>query len=189
MADYQEDIDQCLYVLNAGGVILYPTDTVWGLGCDATNANAVSKIFSIKKRSEAKSLIVLLANMQELTKYTGQDILPIELFLNQTSDPVTVIYEGAKNLASNAIHQDGTVGIRITKDPFCQDLIKAFGKPIVSTSANLSGNTTPAIFAEVEESIKKQVDYAVKYRQGENTRNQPSRIVKLSGTGELIFLR
>ena len=144
--DFTADINNCLQVLNAGGLILYPTDTIWGIGCDATNAAAVRKVFALKKRPEAKSLIVLVADERDVLKYISQPDLRIFDFLKTVDKPTTVIYEDAIGLADNLINKDGTVAIRLVNETFCRHLVKRFRKPIVSTSANISGQPGPRSF-------------------------------------------
>ncbi|HEY4208578.1 MAG TPA: L-threonylcarbamoyladenylate synthase, partial [Puia sp.] len=176
--DFQNDIEHCLSTLQAGGLILYPTDTIWGLGCDATNAGAVKKIFTLKQRAEAKSLIVLMADQRDVLKYTSQPDLRVFDFLHTVKKPTTVIYEGPVGLADNLTGPEGTVAIRLVEDPFCRHLIKRFRKPIVSTSANISGLPAPAFFGEIDDQIKKGVDMIVQYRQNDIIPRQPSAIVK-----------
>ena len=187
--DFQFDIEQAVDALRKGGLILYPTDTIWGIGCDATNADAVQKVFALKKRAEAKSMIVLLADERDVLKYTSQPDLRVFDFLKSRHKPTTVIYEGAIGLAPNLIHADGTAAIRLVKDPFCRHLIKRFRKPVVSTSANFSEKPSPRYFADVSEEIKRKVDYVVRYRQDDNTIHQPSSIVKWNKDGAPGFIR
>ena len=167
MIEFAKDIEQCLAVLHAGGVILYPTDTVWGLGCDATNAAAVEKIFSIKQRPEAKSMIVLLADERDVLQYVAAPDLAVFDYLDTVSKPTTVVYEQwIIGLAENLLAADGSAGIRIVKETFCKHLIKRFRKPLVSTSANISGEPrTRNVFYRSRTAIKAAVDYVVEYRQ------------------------
>lgn len=183
------DIEESLSALNNGGLILYPTDTVWGLGCDATNAAAVAKIYALKKRQDGKSMIVLLADEKDISKYVTQPDPKIFDYIKGIHKPTTFIYEGGINLATNMIQDDGTVGIRITKDPFCRQLINRFGKPLVSTSANISGYPAPALFEDVDLEIKSGVDYIVQHRQDDVTAASPSAIVKLNADGSLTIIR
>jgi L-threonylcarbamoyladenylate synthase len=156
----QKEIESAIEVLKQGGIILYPTDTIWGIGCDATNPDAVEKIIKLKQRNN-KSFIVLVDNINELGKYI-KDVPDIAYDLIEVSDkPLTVILNGAKNLASNVINKDGSVGIRVVNHPFCQQLIRKFRKPIVSTSANVSGKSSPMSFDEIDNQIKSGVDYIV----------------------------
>lgn len=187
--EFQEDIENALKTLQSGGVILYPTDTIWGLGCDATNPNAVEKIYRIKQRIESKSLIILINSFEQLDNYV--DKIPEVAYdlLKCIENPVTVIYSNAKNLASNVIAGDGTIGIRIVKEEFCINLISRFGKPIVSTSANISGEESPVIFSHISKEIISNVDYIVKYRQETFSQSKPSTIIRLMETGEYIIIR
>lgn len=187
--EFQDDIDEAVDVLRAGGLILYPTDTIWGLGCDATNSDAVQKIFALKKRAETKSMIVLLADERDVLKYITQPDLRVFDFLKTRNKPTTVIYEGATGFAANLIPADGTAAIRLTRDPFCRHLIKRLRKPVVSTSANISGMPSPKYFTDVAEEIKSKVDYVVRYRQHDNTACEPSSIVKWNKEGIPEFIR
>ena len=187
--NFNPDIGAALKVLHSGGLILYPTDTVWGIGCDATNETAVSKVFKLKNRPDEKSMIVLLANESEIGIYVSQAHPTIFDYIKGVSKPTTVIYDGARGLAKNLINKDGTIAIRIVKDAFCKKLIVAFGKPIVSTSANLSGYPAPAIFNEIDTLIKKGVNYIVQHRQDDLREALPSAIVKwntIDGTAIVI---
>lgn len=183
MADFSEDIEQCLKILNQGGTILYPTDTVWGLGCDATNAQAVEKIYQIKERPANKSMIVLVADERDVLQYVSGLDLQVFDYLKEMQRPTTVIYEGAVGLADNVINSDGSVAIRIVKDTFCKHLIKRFRRPLVSTSANISGEAAAGIFNQIPDTIKQRVDYIVKYRQEETALAEPSSIVKWGKNG------
>ncbi len=185
--DFSADIESCLQVLQAGGIILYPTDTVWGLGCDATNAAAVEKIFALKQRPGAKSMIVLLADERDLLQYVAAPDLQVFDYLDSVAKPTTVVYDGIIGLAENLLSADGSAGIRIVKEDFCKHLIKRFRKPIVSTSANTSGAATPADFAAISSGIKQGVDYIVNYRQQDRAPAEPSAVVKwTNGQVEVI---
>jgi L-threonylcarbamoyladenylate synthase len=183
------DIEESLNVLHAGGLILYPTDTVWGIGCDATNAAAVAKIYLLKKRKDGKSMIVLLENEIDIPKYVTQPDPKVYDYIKGIHKPTTFIYEGGIDLAENMIQEDGTVAIRITNDPFCKQLIKSFGKPVVSTSANISGYPPPVFFEDIDIEIKNGVDYIVQHRQDDLTESVPSAIVKLNADGSLTIIR
>lgn len=183
------DIENCLEVLRNGGVILYPTDTVWGLGCDATNESAVEKIYRIKRRNEEKSMIILLAHEEDIIKYTDQPEPVIFDYIKDVHKPTTVIYESAKGLAGNIVNKDGSIGIRIVQDNFCQKLIVQFGKPIVSTSSNISGYPPPAFFPDIDIEIKNGVDYIVQHRQDDLIAAMPSTVVKLGKDGKIIIIR
>ena len=186
---FKNDVEQCLTVLKNGGIILYPTDTVWGIGCDATNEIAVAKIYALKNRIESKSMIILVAEESEILQYTTPQTNQIYDYLKGIHKPVTVIYPNAKNLAKNIINTDGTVGIRIVKDDFCKALIHAFGKPIVSTSSNVSGYPTPGLFSDIDIQIKNGVDYVVKYRQEDDQAVSPSTIIKINDHGNIDIIR
>jgi len=185
----KEDIENCLKVLNEGGIILYPTDTIWGIGCDATNESAVKRIFDIKKRNDQKSLLVLLDNPGKIPSYVGE-VPDIAWDLIELSEkPLTIIYSDAKNLATNLIAEDSSIGIRIANDQFCQKLIQRFKKPIVSTSANISGESAPANFSEISDEVIQSVDYVVEWRQDDYTKAQASGIIKLKPNGEVQIIR
>jgi L-threonylcarbamoyladenylate synthase len=188
MSDYTNDIEKCLATLKSGGTILYPTDTIWGIGCDATNAEAVAKIYAIKKRDEKKSMIILLANIADIENYAQAPDENIKSLIANTERPLTIIYPAAKNLAANLINEDGTIAIRVVKDAFCEYLIKAFGKPIVSTSANISGEETAKHFGEISTEIKTSVDYIVEQRQKERGNTAASKIVKWDGD-KIVVIR
>lgn len=184
-----EDLLKALEVLKSGGIIIYPTDTIWGMGCDATNAEAVSRIYEIKKRIDSKSMLVLLDVPGKLNNYV-REVPDIAWDLIELSvKPLTIIYDGALNLASNLLAEDGSIGIRITNETFSKKLIERFKKPIVSTSANISGKPSPALFSEIEEAVLLQADYVVRYRQADTTRSKPSGIVKIKTNGEIKVIR
>jgi len=176
--NFETDIEKCLAVLKSGGLVLYPTDTVWGIGCDATNEKAVEKIYRLKKRSDNKSMIVLVADEKDVLQHVAAPDLSVFDYLEKTSKPTTVIFNGALGLAENICAADGSVAIRICKEAFCKALIKRFRKPIVSTSANISGMQTPKNFKEITEGIKNGVDYIVQYRQDDDTIAESSSVIK-----------
>ena len=163
----EEEIVQALKILKDGGVILYPTDTIWGLGCDATNKDAIQKIYNIKQRKESKALITLVSDKKMLKKLT--DCIPD---IDITSEPTTVIYQNIKGLSYNLLAEDGTAAIRIIQDNFCNQLIKKFGKAIVSTSANISGTMSPKQFSDINDDIINNVDYIVNLRKKERRENR-----------------
>lgn len=175
---FENDIVQCLKVLREGGLILYPTDTVWGIGCDATNLQAVEKVYQLKNRPGAKALIVLVAGEREILQYVASPDLSLFDFLAQQQKPTTVIYDGAIGFADNLPAEDGSIAIRICNENFCRHLIRRFRKPIVSTSANISGKPAPIHFAEIDEDIKNGVDYVVQYRQDDRNPAAPSSIIR-----------
>jgi L-threonylcarbamoyladenylate synthase len=187
--DFNNDIEHCLSTLHKGGLILYPTDTIWGIGCDATNADAVKKIFALKKRNESKSLIVLMSGERDVLKYVSQPDLRIFDFLKTVKKPTTVIYEGAIGLAENLINNDGTIAIRIVSEIFCKHLIKRFRKPIVSTSANISGEEAPQFFNGINKQIKDGADYIVHYRRDDITPKEPSSIVRWNKDASITIIR
>ena len=187
--DFSSDLEICLKVLHAGGIILYPTDTVWGIGCDATNTSAVKKIFQLKNREESKSMIVLLADDRDLIQYVAHVDLAVFNYLDTVTKPTTVIYDGAIGLAENLVASDGSIAIRIVKEDFCRHLIKRFRKPIVSTSANIAGEKTPANFSEITDEIKSGVDYIVNYRQDDISPKQASSVVRWNEKNGATILR
>lgn len=185
----QTDIKKALEILKSGGVILYPTDTIWGIGCDATNADAVKRVYEIKQRTDNKAMLVLLENPNRLNSYVDE-VPEVAWDLIDTNDkPMTIVYPGAKNLASNLVGEDKTIGIRITSEEFTSQLIQRFRKPIVSTSANVSGAPSPANFNEISSEIINAVDYVVTYRQEETAPASASSIIKLGVGGEIKILR
>ena len=184
-----EDLDRIFGVLYAGGTILYPTDTIWGIGCDATNETAVKKIFEIKKRPDAKSMIVLVDSEKMLFQYAG-NFPDVALDIIRASDkPITIIYPEVYGIANCLIAEDGSAGIRITDDKFCVSIIKKFSRPIVSTSANLSGMPWPKSFKDIDTEIVKAVDYVVKWRQDDRSASKPSGIIKVWTDGSIKIIR
>jgi L-threonylcarbamoyladenylate synthase len=186
--DFTPDVENCLITLRSGGLILYPTDTIWGIGCDATNAAAVKKIYELKKRPESKSLIVLMADEKDLLRYVTQPDLQVLGYLRTTSKPTTVIYKDPVGLADNLAGADGTIAIRLVKDDFCRHLVKRLRKPIVSTSANISGEPAPASFSGITDAVKQGVDYIVQYRQDDESPKQASAVIQWVN-GKITVLR
>jgi L-threonylcarbamoyladenylate synthase len=176
--DFETDIISCLEVLQKGGLILYPTDTVWGIGCDATNAAAVEKIYALKQRPGRKAMVVLVADERDILQFTASPDPMIFDYLEKTTRPTTVIYENALGLAENLPAEDGSIAIRICRDEFCRHLIHRFRKPLVSTSANLSGRPAPRNFQSVEPVIKNGVDHIVRHRQDDLQESTPSAIIR-----------
>ncbi|MEP6950096.1 MAG: L-threonylcarbamoyladenylate synthase [Ginsengibacter sp.] len=189
LSNFENDRISSLKTLKSGGIILYPTDTIWGIGCDATNANAVRKIYLLKKREEKKSMIILLAEKNEIKNYVLHPSEKIIDFLSEQKKPTTAIFNNAINLPGELINEDGSIAVRIVKDDFCQMLIRQLNAPLLSTSANISGEHHPEIFNEINEVIKNGVDYVVQYRQNEMGEHQPSSIVRLNGLGEIEKIR
>ena len=183
------EVIKAVEILSSGGVILYPTDTIWGLGCDPTNAEAVQRIYGIKQRSDSKNMLVLVSGWEMLSHYI--ESVPEKAFeiIDSATKPTTIIYPGARNLAPNLIAEDGSLGIRITTDPFCMKLLERFGRPIVSTSANISGAASPGVFKEISPSLIEQVDHVVQKRQNESKTGVSSRIFKLDKEGNIKLIR
>ena len=185
----REEIRKACEVLQKGGVILYPTDTVWGIGCDATNEEAVKRVYEIKRRADSKAMLVLVDSDVKVDFYV-KDVPEVAWDLIQyATKPLTVIYDDARNLASNLIGEDGSVGIRVTSEEFSKQLCFRFRKAIVSTSANISGQPAPASFSEIQDEIKQAVDYIVGYRQDEPAGAKPSSILKLGKGGVIKIIR
>lgn len=178
MTDFLSDIEHCLKALHEGEVILYPTDTIWGLGCDATNAAAVEKLLTIKGKPPNKGLIVLLASERDVLQYVASPDLEVFDYLEATSKPTTVIYDHGLNVADNVLNSDGSIAIRLVKDEFCRHLIKRFRKPVVSTSANIHGQPSPQNFLAISSQIKMLVKYVVKFGRQDEKVNEPSIIIR-----------
>lgn len=189
MKEFEEDIRKSVAVLREGGVILYPTDTVWGLGCDATNREAVDKVFRIKSRSGSKSLIILVNGIGMLERYVKAIPQTAMDLINVSDSPLTIIYPEGRNLAEGVCGEDGSVGIRICNEPFCNELITRFRKPVVSTSANTSGHPAPGCFDDIEEEITGSVGYCVGYRQDDRQKHAPSPVISIDKNGVLRILR
>ena len=200
----KEDLQEALRVLRDGGIIVYPTDTVWGIGCDATNAEAVAKIYALKQREDSKSMLVLLDSAAKLDYYV--DVLPTAQMLldvqgdngqctkengqcTKESKPMTIIYPNARHLAPNLVAEDGSIGIRITNEPFSQALCAQLKRPLVSTSANISGHPTAHFFHEIEEAILNGADYVCRFRRDDETPHEPSTIIKVNADGSFIIIR
>ena len=188
MDNFKKDIESCFETLNNGGLILYPTDTVWGIGCDATNTAAVAKIYALKKRADSKTMICLVGNDFMLEQYV--DNVPDVAFdiIDIATKPTTIVYDNPKKIANNLIASDNTLAIRVATDKFCKYLIQKFKKPIVSTSANLSGQPTPICFKEISNDILKGVDYVVNLER-DKQKSKPSSIIKLSNDGIVKVIR
>jgi L-threonylcarbamoyladenylate synthase len=185
----KNEVEKALEVVKAGGIILYPTDTIWGIGCDATNEESVQKVMALKGRSASKSLIVLVDNDTKLASYVREIPDVAYDLIEYAENPLTIVYSNAKNLAPGVINEDGSVGIRVVKHNFCQQLIQRFRLPIVSTSANISGEPAPKNFSEVSQEIIDGVDYVVNLEQEVSEEKTPSTIMKLSPDGLFTFIR
>lgn len=183
------EINKTLQIIEDGGIILYPTDTIWGIGCDATNAVAIKKIYDLKQRDDSKSLIILLAEAKDIFQYVANPHPDIIHIIKTFDRPTTVIYEQAIGLPDNLVNKDGSIAIRITKDPFCKSLIKRLRKPLISTSANISGQPSPQAFDQIEDAIKNGVDYIVDHRKEERNDVPPSRILKILSDGSINVIR
>lgn len=187
--DFSDDIKNSLIILRQGGIILYPTDTIWGIGCDATSSSAVEKIFKIKSRSESKSLLVLVDDEQMIERYVREVPEIVYELIAVTDTPLTIIYQNGKNLATGVCSEDGSIGIRICHDEFCQELIRQFRKPIVSTSANFSGKPSPQNFSEIEQSLIDSAGYVVKYRQDDRRKYSASPVISVELNGVIKIIR
>jgi len=186
---FEDDLEQCILTLTDGGVILYPTDTIWGLGCDAHNEKAIRRIYEIKKRPLQNPFIILVHSEAMLLKYVEEvPEIAFELIEN-TQQPLTLIFPKAKRLSRFVCGQDGSIAIRVVNEPFCKALISTLKKPIVSTSANVSGHPNPAIFSEISQYIKNAADYVVQYRQNDTTPSQPSSIIKILSDNTIEKIR
>jgi L-threonylcarbamoyladenylate synthase len=182
-------IEKAVSALNEGGVILYPTDTIWGLGCDATNEDAVQRVYRIKDRTDAKSMLVLVDRFALISQYVEAIPEMAQEIIEITDQPLTIIYPQARNLASNLIAEDGSIGIRICQAPICQKLIRQFGRPIVSTSANKSGHPPPVRFSDIESLIIKEVDCIIEGKGWQSRFNKPSPIIKLGMDNQIQIIR
>ena len=182
-------VAQALAVVLKGGIILYPTDTIWGIGCDATNSDAVKRIYSLKNREEKKSMIILVDDLNMLAQYVSEPSPKLLSYISSAEKPTTAIFKNAINLPGTLINEDGSIAIRIPKDDFCIQLIHQFQKPLISTSANISGEKSPQNFSEISVEIKNGVDYIVQHRQNDYSKNTPSTIIKLNTMDEIEFIR
>ncbi|MDR3194194.1 MAG: threonylcarbamoyl-AMP synthase [Tannerella sp.] len=184
-----EDLKGACDVLRRGGLVLYPTDTIWGIGCDATDAGAVQRVYALKQRADRKAMIVLLDSPAKLEAYVEEVPAVAWDLMEVAVQPLTIVYAGARNVASNLPGEDGSLGVRITKEAFSSQLCRMFRKPVVSTSANVSGQPAPALFREIAEEIRTGVDYVVHYRRDETTPAKPSGILKLGAGGLVQVIR
>jgi L-threonylcarbamoyladenylate synthase len=189
LKNFDNDIINAIKVLKDGGIILYPTDTVWGIGCNATNLNALKKIYQLKKREEKKTMIILLAHKNDIENYVLHPSKKIIDFISTQKEPTTAIFNNANNLPDELINEDGSIAIRIVKDTFCETLLQRLHQPLVSTSANISGDATPGNFDTINVQIKNGVDYIVQHRRHELEKRQPSSIIKLNSNNEIETIR
>ncbi|MBE6269019.1 MAG: threonylcarbamoyl-AMP synthase [Bacteroidaceae bacterium] len=189
MGTIADEAKRAIEVMRKGGVILYPTDTVWGIGCDATNEEAVKRIYEIKKRTDNKAMLLLVDSPDRIVRYVSKIPHVAWDLMELTTKPLTIIYDGARNLAPSLVAEDGSIGIRVTAELFSKELCYRFQKAVVSTSANISGEPTPRYFAEIDPEIIEAVDYVVKYRHLEKGSPKPSSIIKLTEKGEVTVIR
>jgi L-threonylcarbamoyladenylate synthase len=187
--EMEDDLTRALEILRGGGTILYPTDTIWGIGCDATSDEAVRKVFAIKKREDTRQMLILMDDPLNIGSYVKNVPDLAYSLIESAQRPLSIIFQGAVNLAPSLISADTTIGIRVVRDGFCRELIRRHGRPVVSTSANISGNPPPANFASIDDQIKVSVDYIVKWRQDDERLSGPSDIIKFGEEGEIIKIR
>jgi L-threonylcarbamoyladenylate synthase len=185
----EEEIKKAIEILRRGGIILYPTDTVWGIGCDATNYSAIEKIYALKQRKDKNSMLVLTDSPQNVTNYVSRMPYAAEQLLEVADKPLTLILDNGCGVAVNLLPEDGTIGIRAVKHEFCQRLIRALHKPMVSTSANISGEATPKSFEAISAEIKNGVDMIISTRFEGNPTRKPSSIIKVSNDNEIKVIR
>ena len=188
MTDQQVEIEKALTALKRGGIILYPTDTVWGIGCDATNADAIDKIFALKQREESKSMICLVSDFKMLQQYVEEVPEVAYDILKYATKATTIIYDRPLRVAENLIAEDNTLAIRVVRDPFCGKLIRKLKRPLVSTSANISGMPTPKHFKEIDQQILEGVDYVVNLPL-QNKGAKPSSIIKIGNDSTVKIIR
>ena len=189
MIEFEHEIERVVEIVKSGKIILYPTDTIWGIGCDATNANAVQKIYKLKRREEKKSLIILVNGVDMIYDYVSNPPGKLLSWLKDQTHPTSCVFENAIHLPGVLVNEDGTIAIRIVEDLFCKKVITLLKKPLVSTSANISGDHYPANFLSVSEAIKNGVDYVVIHRQNDFSKSLPSSLIKLDTSGEIVKLR
>lgn len=188
--DYTDDLDKAVAALRSGGVIAYPTDTVWGIGCDATDSDAVRKVFDIKHRADSKALITLVADEEMLMRHIAGAVPPqCAVCVSEADRPVTVVYPGGRDVAPELLAADGSIGIRIVRSGFAADLCRALGGPVVSTSANISGEPAPAVYGEITDDVLRAMDYVAMTGRDNLAPSRPSRVVKLTDSGDIIILR
>ncbi len=186
---FQDDIQKAVSVMKHGGVILYPTDTVWGIGCDATCQDAVRKVYEIKHRTDSKALISLVGDEGELEKYVGRMSVAASKIIAESDRPTTIVYPMCRNMASNLLAPDGSAGLRVTHEDYSRELCRKLGRPVVSTSANISGEPAPATFSSISGEILEAVDYVAYYRRDDIAGSKPSKVVKINDDGSTIILR
>lgn len=185
----RQEIQEAVEAMRRGGVIVYPTDTVWGIGCDATCGAAVKRIYELKKRADSKALITLTGSLAQLERWV--DGIPDVAYdlIEAAVRPLTIVFDGARGLAPELLAPDGSVGVRLTRDPYCAGLCEALGRPVVSTSANVSGEPSPAVFTEISREILQGADFVAAYRRDDMTRREPSSVIKLGADATIKILR
>ena len=187
---YLDDLRRAVAVMRSGGVIAYPTDTVWGIGCDASCSEAVRKVFEIKRRADSKALITLVSDENMLARYIADGMSDVcRDIITESNRPVTVVYPGGVNVAPELLADDGSIGIRIVRSGFASDLCREFGGAVVSTSANISGCPTPAVYNEISSEILDGVDYVAEVGRGDSSPSLPSRVIKLMPDGQILIIR
>ena len=186
---FEEDIRNCIDVLKKGGLILYPTDTIWGIGCDATNAEAVKRVYELRQRADNKAMIVLVDDASLLERYMHEVPEMAYQLIEVADKPLTIVYDDAKNIATNLLGDNNSVGIRVTSERFSKELCRRFRRPVVSTSANISGKPSALNFLEISQEIKDGVDYIVKYRQDDESEHKASSVIMLGADGSIKILR
>lgn len=187
--EMKEDLLKCLSILQRGGLIAYPTDTIWGIGCDATNVKAVERVYALKRRTDSHSMLSLVDSADRINQYVDE-MPPLAYQLIEITDrPLTIVYDHAHGLAANLLGENGSAGIRVTSDPFCRELCRQFGRPIVSTSANISGRPSPATYAQIDDEILQGVDYVSIWRRDDIQPREPSSVIGLSADGTIKIYR
>jgi len=189
MNSFEEEVDLAVKALIAGKTILYPTDTIWGIGCDPTNAKAISRIYSIKKRIDNRTLIILVDHTERLKDYVTEVPDVAYDLIRAAEKPLTIVYSSARNLAKNLLPPDKSIAIRVTSDPFCKAMINRLGKAVVSTSANISGEPAPLTFTQITEPIRQSVDHIVGLYQQQVRQPKASTIIRLETNGEFTIIR
>lgn len=184
-----EEISKIVPILTNDGIIIYPTDTVWGIGCRVSAVSSVNKIFKIKKRDTSKKLVLLTDSLESLKQYVEYIDPKATKLIDHMTRPLTIIYQKAKNLPDELVAEDGSVAFRVIKDPFCNQLIKELGEPLISSSANFSGDPPPKLFSEINQELRSLVDYTVQHRRNDTNWDDPSVIIKILPSGELFFIR
>lgn len=187
--EMRDDLLKCLSVLRKGGLIVYPTDTIWGIGCDATNAQAVERVYALKRRTDSHAMLSLVDSANRISQYVDDMPMLAYQLIEITDRPLTIVYDHAHGLAANLLGENGSAGMRVTSDPFCRELCCQFGRPIVSTSANISGQPAPATYAQISDEILQGVDYVSTWRRDDIKHHQASSVIGLSADGTIKIYR